>query len=404
MTTENTVDYGALLAQVRRYGRRAAALSHLTLRSAGELTDLAAEMHHTITRAPLPCSKMQPDANRAPMPYRIVRGSFNTMAESLAAVPATRVLDEAAQPSNSWRLFRSITNGVMGDKLARWNNALALPLGLHDLDGHTLDWNSLQQNSCTGIVLFAHGLCLSEHEWNNAAHQQFAATLREAGYSVVYLRYNSGRAIHENGRELADYFSQHITRDTPPVLLIGYSMGGLLFRSAFEIARCEKQPWLQRVERVAFLATPHHGSPLEKVGNLANAIFASTPYTLPLMRLGNIRSRGIKDLRYGCVTAEESTAANDAQHRDFRDALVPLPLHVNTLIVSGALPDPRQRALLGDGLVPIESARGEHAQPRLTLQAPKLERVHLEPLTHMGFLSDARVYTVLRSWLGMPIA
>ena len=67
----------------------------------------------------------------------------------------------------------------------------------------------------------------------------------------------------------------------------------------------ENHGWLERVTHSAFLGTPHHGSPLEKVGNLANALLSATPYTLPLMRLGNIRSRGIKDLRHGALLDED---------------------------------------------------------------------------------------------------
>lgn len=392
------VDLGEILALVRRYGRRAAALSHMSLRSAGELTDLVAEMHHTISRTPLPFSKLRPDADRAPMPYRIVRGSFNTVAESLAAIPATRELDETEQ-SPAWRLFRSIANGVLGDKLARWNNALSSPLGIHDIQGVKLDLAELRDATETGLVLFAHGLCLSELEWHNTEHQQLVAELKSRGCAVGYIRYNSGRAIHENGRDLATLLHAHIGKNSPPLILIGHSMGGLLFRSAWEVARKEQQSWLQRVTHTAFLGTPHHGSPLEKVGNLANAFLSNTPYTLPLMRLGNIRSRGIKDLRYGCITQEESEVTDDQRHRDPRQAIHPLPPHIKLLMVSAAMEDRRGRSLLGDGLVQIHSARGEHDDPALTLDGPQLERVHIEPLVHMSLLSDARVYNELRRWL-----
>lgn len=393
-----SVDFGEILALVRRYGRRAAALSHMTLRGAGELTDLIAEMHGTITRAPLPFSAFKPDAKRAPFPYRIVSGSFNTMAESLAAIPAQRELMDTNE-APAWRLFRSIANGVLGDKLNRWNNALSAPLTLHDLHGKVLDLAALRDEAATGIVLFAHGLCLSELEWNNPEHAQLADELKSRGYAIGYLRYNSGRAIFENGRDLAALLNTHIDKKSPPLMLIGHSMGGLLFRSAWEQARCENHPWLQRISHAVFLGTPHHGSPLEKAGNLANALLSFTPYTLPLMRLGNIRSRGIKDLRYGCITQEESDITDDQRHRDPRSAIHPLPPHIRMLMISAAMKDPRGKTLLGDGLVPVSSARGEHQDPTLTLDSPKLHKTHIEPLAHMSLLSDARVYAELRRWL-----
>ena len=397
-SARRAVDLGEILALVRRYGRRAAALSHMTLRSAGELTDLVAEMHHTISRAPLPFSKLKPDANRAPMPYRIVRGSFNTMAESVAAIPVTRALDEKEQ-SPGWRLFRSIANGVLGDKLARWNNALSSPLAIHDANGVILDLAELRDQAENSLVLFAHGLCLSELEWQNPEHRQFVDELKARGHAVGYIRYNSGRAIYENGRDLAALLNSHIGKNSPPLMLIGHSMGGLLFRSAWEQACRENHGWLKRVSHTAFLGTPHHGSPLEKVGNLANALLSVTPYTMPLMRLGNIRSRGIKDLRYGCITQQESEITDDERHRDPRSAIHALPEHINILMLSAAMKGPRGKTLLGDGLVPVFSARGEHEDPVLSLVAPLLERVHIEPLAHMALLSDARVYAELRRWL-----
>lgn len=397
-SARHSMDLGEILALVRRYGRRAAALSHMTLRSAGELTDLVAEMHHTISRAPMPFSRLRPNADRAPMPYRIVRGSFNTMAESLAAIPAARELDEKEQ-SPSWRLFRSIANGVLGDKLARWNNALASPLAVHDADGTLLDLAQLSNQTDHSLVLFAHGLCLSELEWQNPEHQKFVDELKASGHVIGYIRYNSGRAIYENGHDLATLLNSHIGKSSPPLILIGHSMGGLVFRSAWEQAQRENQAWLKRVSHTAFLGTPHHGSPLEKAGNLANALLSVTPYTLPLMRLGNIRSRGIKDLRYGCITAEETWLTDDERHRDPRASAHKLPPHINTLMISAAMEDPHGKSLLGDGLVPVFSARGEHDDPALSLEAPQLERVHIEPLGHMALLSDARVYAELCRWL-----
>lgn len=397
-SAHHPMDLAEILALVRRYGRRAAALSHVALRGAGELTDLVAEMHHTISRAPLPLGRLQPNASRAPMPYRIVRGSFNTMAENLAAIPVTRTLDER-ELSPSWRLFRSIANGVLGDKLARWNNALASPLAIHDADGAPLDLAELKDSTDCGLVLFAHGLCLSELEWQNPEHQKFVDELKARGHAIGYVRYNSGRAIYENGRDLAMLLGAHIDENSPPLILIGHSMGGLVFRSAWEQARREDQGWLKRVCHTAFLGTPHHGSPLEKAGNLANALLSVTPYTLPLMRLGNIRSRGIKDLRYGCITAEETSLTDDERHRDPRETVHALPGHIDTLMISAAMEDARGRSLLGDGLVPVFSARGEHDDPALSLEAPRLERVHIEPLGHMALLSDARVYKELRRWL-----
>jgi hypothetical protein len=52
------------------------------------------------------------------------------------------------------------------------------------------------------------------------------------------------------------------------------------------------------------LGTPHEGAPLEQVTNAATAALARLPETRPLAKALNIRSSGIKDLRYGYLVDE----------------------------------------------------------------------------------------------------
>ena len=52
------------------------------------------------------------------------------------------------------------------------------------------------------------------------------------------------------------------------------------------------------------LGTPHRGAPLEQVTNAASAALARLPETRPLAKALNIRSSGIKDLRYGYLVDE----------------------------------------------------------------------------------------------------
>ena len=52
------------------------------------------------------------------------------------------------------------------------------------------------------------------------------------------------------------------------------------------------------------LGTPHLGAPLEKAANAASAALARLPETKPLAKALNVRSSGIKDLRYGYLVDE----------------------------------------------------------------------------------------------------
>src|SRR5215510_2839131 len=119
----------------RLSGRVAVGLSHLALQAGREITDLAAEMHSVIAR----CWWMRDaegDVRRAPLPYYIVGTSFSLLASLTAAFP--HASDHAALPDN-WQRFISALNGIMGDKLAAWNNALAIEMSVRGADGGALE-------------------------------------------------------------------------------------------------------------------------------------------------------------------------------------------------------------------------------------------------------------------------
>ena len=61
---------------------------------------------------------------------------------------------------------------------------------------------------------------------------------------------------------------------------------------------------MAKVRHVVTLGTPHRGAPLEQVTNAASAALARLPETRPLAKALNIRSSGIKDLRYGYLVDE----------------------------------------------------------------------------------------------------
>ncbi|UUZ56910.1 hypothetical protein LP419_19365 [Massilia sp. H-1] len=77
-------------------------------------------------------------------------------------------------------------------------------------------------------MLLAHGLCMNDLQWHRDGHDHGAMLARERGYTPVYLHYNSGRHISENGRELVRELQAMI--DNWPVavdelLIVAHSMG-----------------------------------------------------------------------------------------------------------------------------------------------------------------------------------
>lgn len=363
------------------------AATHLLLHTARESTQLAGEMHTQISRA-LPWEQPETTALPSlPLPYRLVYAALKRLANgSWGQRPA----QENHPPG--WLQFEGILNGVCGDKLARWGSPLAVPMRLLDEAGQTL---TLRPDS-RGLVIFIHGLCASEHFWQHPAHDNLVQHLRTEGYQVGWLRYNSGLAIHENARAFDALLREK--QITAPLQLIGHSMGGLLIRASCHIAANSSEPdWLMRLSHAAYLGSPHQGAPLERLGNRLNAFLGGLAYTHPLRRLGNIRSQGIKDLRHGCVTAEDSEQLHDGLHGDPRLSITPLPAHVHHFCIAGSLPT--GATVLGDGLVPVNSALGEHPDPLRRLQAPSLQKEYFPGRGHLELLRDDAVAAALQSWL-----
>ncbi len=134
-------------------------------------------------------------------------------------------------------------NGVFGDKLEEWDHPLALSMECVDEHGSDVSLAALQAESDQGVVLLIHGLCLSESDWQSPDNRSFVAALRQQGFGVAWLRYNSGLPIWENGSALAQWLAAHWCTDNGKQLrMIGHSMGGLLIRSACHVAQREDQP------------------------------------------------------------------------------------------------------------------------------------------------------------------
>ena len=357
------------------------AVLHLTMRGAKEVTDLVAEMHSTITDMPSPMNKEhRANAQFAPFAYLIVSGSFAMLAR-------LSYMMTAKTEFNTLPILRTqaALNGVCGDKLEEWNSPLATTLTLRGERGEVLDTAVWAQQPAKGHVLFLHGLCHHDLEWHQSAnHRQFTDELSEQGYQVAWLRYNTGRAISANGQDLAELLKRHFADQGQPIWLIGHSMGGLLIRSASHYAAMHNHTWLARLSHAAYLGSPHLGAPWEVAGNKLNNLLNITPYTRPLMRLGNIRSRGIKDLRFGQLTADQT--------------MPPLVENVSHLLLATAWSDAHIENWIGDGIVPVSSALAQDARGDM-LSAPKLKRILLNDINHIAIMNDERVYQELRLWL-----
>jgi hypothetical protein len=152
------------------------------------------------------------------------------------------------------------------------------------------------------------------------------------------------------------------------------------------------------------LGTPHHGAPLERAGRLVDGVLGLSAYAAPLSRLGKVRSSGITDLRFGNVQDADWQQHAERHHQTHDDRVpTPLPRGMKTFVVAATTArnaEGARAAVLGDGLVPLASALGDHRDPRLALQVPKERRLIVPSANHWDLLSDPRVYAQLLSWLG----
>jgi pimeloyl-ACP methyl ester carboxylesterase len=255
------------------------------------------------------------------------------------------------------------------------------------------------------LLVLLHGLCMSDLQWKRKGHDHGDALARDLGYTPVYLHYNSGRHVSTNGHAFAEQL-ESLVKNWPTLVtelvLIGHSMGGLVVRSACHYGAQEKHQWPRRLDKVVFLGTPHHGAPLERGGNWVDVLLSSTAYSAPLARLGKIRSAGITDLRYGNLVDE------DWQQRDrfarSRDSRVPVPLPEGVACFAIAASTGRSAGdlsdrLLGDGIVPLASALGKNANPKLAVTFEPSRQWVAYDTHHLDLLSRPEVYAHIKGWL-----
>lgn len=347
--------------------------------------------------------------------YQAVRGvtrlvGWGTDAALAAVLPLLE--DPATHPEASPQreAVLAALNGLLGDRLQAMGNPLAQAMELR-ADGVplTLTTDALQvrlPSASPHLLLLIHGLCMNDTQWCRNGHDHGAFLAPALGATPVYLRYNTGLHTSVNGRELALLLERLVAVWPVPLerlTVIGHSMGGLVARSAFDIAQKTGQRWPALLQDLVFLGTPQHGAPLERAGHGADALLASNPFTAPFARLGKIRSAGITDLRHGHVQdADWQGRDRFASGADHRQPL-PLPEGMRCFAVAATLAGQRSRVaerLTGDGLVPLDSALGRHEDPALRLEVPRERQRTVFRTGHLDLLSSPVVAEQLKAWLG----
>src|SRR5436190_5116754 len=192
-------------------------------------------------------------------------------------VDATPETSRALADSTAAALALGALNGVAGDRIARDHPDLALDLTVRRRGRAVqLSPEGLSEtfgDATTRLAVFVHGLCGTEDTWRIGTRgphgtPSYGARLRDdLGFTPVFVRYNTGLHVSDNGRSLAKAL-ERIAVDWPveveEIVLIGHSMGGLVARSACHYGEREQHRWTEKVHHVFCLAPPHLGAPLDR--------------------------------------------------------------------------------------------------------------------------------------------
>lgn len=389
------------------------ALARLATDATLGLADLVETMHHTIAGVPrLQAQAGQPRTRGITgLVYNAVRGITTTAGATADTLLAKLIpLFGERQSTPEREAVQAALNGVLGDYLKSTGNPLAIPMRLR-CSGRPLALTSAAlraaiPNAGTRLVVLVHGLCMNDLQWRREGHNHGAALAQEFGYTPLYLHYNSGLHTSVNGRAFADLLQTLVQQWPEPVEeldIVCHSMGGLITRSACHYGAQAGHAWLPHLRNVVFLGTPHHGALLERVGNWIDTVLQAVPYAAPFARLGMIRSAGITDLRHGNVLDDDWEGHDRFARGPDRRRLQALPAGVQSYAVAARLGTNAGEVgdrLLGDGLVPLDSALGRHDDPARCLAFPQAHQWVGNGMGHMDLLSQPEVYAQIRGWLG----
>lgn len=306
-----------------------------------------------------------------------------------------------------------VLNGVLGDTLAENKVGLALRMALFDGRGPiTLTRQALRRKLGTDagkICILAHGSCASEKGWEYKKQRglNYGTFLqKDFGYTPFFLRYNSGLHISTNGKHLSDLlekFTARYPQAVNEIVLVGHSMGGLVFRSACFYGEKENRNWVRHVTKIFYLGSPHLGTHLEKLGKLTTTVLncIPNPVTKMIVSLGDLRSAGVKDLRHGYLTDEDWKGKNADSLFYWPANNTPLLKHADHYLICGTLSrvaESRMGRLFGDGLVHPASGTGRGWAKNRAIPFLDDNCKVFAGISHNELQRNARVYKQIHEW------
>jgi len=410
---------------VRQESRLNGAIDVATALLGGGLATIE-RVHTAIARKPFSALRLAPAVRKVSEPVRVVHDGITScvyagIGSAIAVAGGAARLatafadwkDTEPEAGSLSELAVAALNGVAGDRLEHEGNPLANQMTLRH-GGRTVPVEretlaATFPSASRRVAVFIHGLACNETAWKLHAkrHYQNGDTSygsrleRDLGYTALYVRYNTGLHISENGRRLARLLERIIVAWPVPVeelVLVGHSMGGLVIRSATHYGA--QLDWVRRVRHLFFLGSPHLGAPLEKAANVTGWLLGLCDITQPFAALLNRRSGGIKDLRFGSLRDEDwQGLAPDALLVN-RTVNVPLLEGAAHYVITATVTRDRRHPLgvaVGDLLVRESSAVGRGRLRRIRF--PLDNARHFGAMNHLELLNHPDVYDQVRQWL-----
>ncbi len=400
------------MSNKRNLGSELQGITSLIAHATIGVTDLVEAMHKRVVHPPfLPSTPIQHlVSNIAGITYSSIRWSTKLIGGGLDKMLGhlAPVLGEI-QTTDGKEAVRSVLNGIVGDYFEETENPLSIPMQFrYQSKTIALDRKSLDEAYPTingKILLMVHGLCMNDIQWTRKDHNHGEALAKELGKTPIYLKYNSGRHISTNGQSLNELLEKLVLHWPVPIeelVIITHSMGGLVTRSALHYGRQTQKKWTKHLKKIVFLGTPHHGAPLERIGNHLDVILESIPYAKPFAQLGKVRSAGVTDLRYGALIDEDWQGKDRFEIQGDQRQIIPLPKGIDCYsiaAISSKASSPVFLKKMGDHLVDVKSALGQNKNPAKNLHFKKNNTWIVYEHTHLDLLNNPEVYTKIKTWL-----
>jgi len=219
------------------------------------------------------------------------------------------------------------------------------------------------------VIIFVHGLMNDERIWQSGPKDKLAwlgsALEKESKANILYIRYNTGLHISENGRAFSNLLQKLIEAygsEIKELNLISHSMGGLVSRSACYYAGTQSQNWINSLKKIFLIGVPNEGSYLARVAYMTQYFFRKIDPSEndSVAKFFDVRSNGIKDLSFAYLVDEDWQNLSDGNEKNITATkILPLP-NVDYYLIAGSMTEDENKSRLftyfGDGLVEKKSA------------------------------------------------